>query len=387
MIIIGGTFLFLGRQSRSVATEDAKRSLMQKAEQIRMITERELSKIGLNPTGVAFHIPAPPAVAAPGYRACDSFPVFLPNDTTVQQSCFGITDARLYKLGFNTDLHGDPATLPPDGITQNDEALALVLRQEGTATIFDPNTIISVAPPYVAKLDLTNYSPIPPLVFGGAGVFITLPPVPALCSLAAGQTFNERYDLMLASYDPGAVTKNYSMLAGRILCMGIAYMRMPHDYELCQSCMADNGGVLADVANPAPTGAAPFGCEPLLPIGTPPVFPEAYFLGQIPVGIPGVLASNEASKGLVFMPFPVVSQPLPPLDAYLTTMIKVAFVIEDEKLVVRPGAAPGVNWVNPLTNRPYETTRVEINYYLPPENKPCDINLGSCTFNNRQCNR
>lgn len=380
VIIIMGAYFFLGRQSRTVSTEDSKRGLFQRAGQAREIILRELEQIGYNPTGAAFSLPAAPIA---GYRPCNDYPVFDPADTRVQ-SCFGITDARIHKLGFATDTNGN-------GVVDNPEARALVLKETSSGTMYDPMDLtvpVSPLPQFLSRQNLTNYNHTLDFAWNPPTVFLNrLPQIPELCTLAVGQKYDKQYELMLSSYDPSpATTVNYRFLVGRVLCFNVAYVRMYHDYEICQSCMACQSNcvtgppVMVKVSNPGPAA----GCTP----GLPAPFPFLYFTGQIPTGAgaPKPLVTNdEARNGLVFTAFPPPAanqgQTLDPDKTYLTHMVKVALIIEDDKL------SPKQGWLNPLTDRPYATERVDMTYYLPSENKPCDKSLGACNFSNRQCNR
>jgi hypothetical protein len=280
---------------------------------------------------------------------------------------------------------------------QHNENFFLALRDD-TSTVYDPNTLAvpGSMPSFFPLLDLTDYNhtngyqffpPPPPWMAqslpSGAGSFL-----PPLCTLSGTNTFaDERFELVLGTYGAGDATRAgyYRKILDRVLCLSFAYVRQPHPYERCQSCFADNGGTMEVVKRPGPPGT---NC-------LPPVFPDvlsplpvAHFATQQPL-----LSADQTNQGLVFMPFPTggIGQPLDILimsDTYSTHLIKVALIIEDDKIWrVNDSASPGDQWTNPLTGRPFRTLRVDIDYYIPTNNKPCDVGLGACNFNNSQCTR
>ncbi len=369
LIIIAGVYLFLSRNTETLFRSEAKRRLNQKIQTVQQALTRELNSIGINPKKTPFELLIDPGID-PGdtyidtlFKDCSTLPLYDPLEVK-SQICFGITDARYYKLGFATDSNGD-------GLVSGDEAKALLLRNRTTSVVHDPRLqdgSDSTPPDYLSGtiVDISNMSPAPAgIVFDPAGdgsvTLPNLPSLPRLCELVGGSTFSTQYDLILRTYD-GTPDR---LLANNILCFGVAYFRPYTEYESCLACTALNGGLETPVAKPAACSTMAVD-EPL---------PFDYFRSQNPL-----LSQQEADNGLVFLQFPTnINWALNPDEAYNTYLIKLALLLEDSKL--KRG------YVNPLTNRPYETALLEIDFYIPEANLPCNANLGSCTFNNAQCDK
>ena len=385
-ILISGVVYFGISQRRTISTNEVSRNLVKQENLIRSIVVRELQKIGLNPTGSPFDMPPAPIT---GYRSCNDFPVFDPAPSvTDEQLCFGITDARIHKLEFTGDINGD-------GSVQHTENFFMAVR-DASNVVYDPITLGApgTMPSYFGLLDMTDYQHTNGYEFiGGAPPWMpnSLPTgstssLPQLCTLASGNTFaNEHFELVVGTYGAGDATRIgfYRKLLDRVLCFAVAYVRKPHPYERCHRCFALNGAVLTELKRPGPPVAGKCTNTGL------PDFPADHFATQTPL-----LSAEQTQQGLVFMPFPTggIGQPLSALDpmsnAYSTHLIKIALIIEDEKVWrTNDSASPGQPWTNPLTGRPYRTLRIDIDYYIPESNKPCDVSLGACDFNNSQCSR
>ena len=359
-VIISGLYLFFGRQTRKITETDSKRRMVQRVESLRGAILQRLRVIGRNPLQTSYEIDQ----ANPAFSDCNTFPFYDPSESETQ-ICHGVQHASYFKLAYAGDVEGNT-----DGVVDESEAFALVLRKTGgscPADCFDATTQNSpTMPDYLTnnRVDVANMSPsaIVPYTPPGPPTIPNLPSVPRLCELNAGEVFTETYDLLARTYSAGVPV--YSVLADSVLCFGVAFFRKHNDYEACYDCWFDDDGdgINTKIAVPQACLLRSRGTE----------LPYDFFRGQTPL-----LNQNEADEGLVFMPFPSMSESLHPLQMYSVRMIKMTVILEDDKIT--PGE------INPLTNRARLTERMDLTFRIPDANLPCDFRTGNCTFNNSQC--
>ena len=377
VIVVAGLYNFLGRQTRKITEESSKGRLALKEKEVKEVILRELEYLGMNPRSTPFQIDFAPA----GFRGCDTFPLNYPDNTDpANRNCFGITHAAYHKLGFSGDSFTGVGNQP--GIVDMPEERAFVLQEANNpAVIYDPllqPAASAPLPSYINKVDDANMHPPPPFPFQSAVANLELDPIPRLCKLDSGK-FDQEYNLLLRTYNDdgsGNAVAQYRTLVDNVICFGVAYLRKPHDYELCQPCQAPT------VIGPPPSGFQPMrnpaACN-ALPPPPPKPFPTDYFRDQV-AGSDALMTNDEADKGYVFMHYPDLGGALNPQEAYNTRMIKLSLILKDPKPTLK-----GNSWTNPLTGTPHETVRVDLTYIIPEAHLPCDKDLGNCAFNNSQC--